>query len=114
MGARRLQALQHIVGSLQKLAATRDVAIVVLTQCATKMQTERGATLVPAITATVWEQGMSTRLVLFRNWAQQGVEPLGLRFVGVQKLNGKAQSSWIDSVCAFRIEEVKTMRMLLE
>ncbi|KAL2257047.1 hypothetical protein VTK26DRAFT_733 [Humicola hyalothermophila] len=103
--ARRLQMLQYIVNSLQKLAATRDLAVVILTQCATKMQAERGATLTPAINATVWEQGISTRLVLFRNWAQEGDEARGLRFVGIQKVNGKAMPAVVDRVFAFRVEK---------
>ena len=104
--------LQYIVGGLQKLAATRDVAIVVLTQCATKMQAERGATLIPAINAGIWEQGISTRLVLFRDWVEDSGDsdnkhgPSRLHFVGVQKLNGKGSSGLVDNVCAFGIQPV--------
>ncbi|KXX73162.1 DNA repair protein rhp55 [Madurella mycetomatis] len=104
LAARRIQVLQYIASSLQKLAATRDVAVVVLTQCATKMQAERGATLIPAINANVWEQGVSTRLVLFRDWLQDGVEARGLHFVGIQKLNGKCMSVVVDKICAFAVE----------
>ncbi|KAK3324653.1 hypothetical protein B0T19DRAFT_464855 [Cercophora scortea] len=105
LSARRLQVLQYIIGGLQKLAATRDVAIVILTQCATKMQAEHGATLVPAINATVWEQGISTRLVLFRDWAADGKAlSRSLRFAGVQKLNGKPSAAAIDDICAFDIQ----------
>ncbi|KAK4157331.1 P-loop containing nucleoside triphosphate hydrolase protein [Chaetomidium leptoderma] len=103
--ARRLQVLQYIVNSLQKLAATRDLAVVVLTQCATKMQAERGATLVPAINASVWEQGMSIRLVLFRDWLQEGAETRGLHFAAIQKLNGKAGGALVESVYAFDVEK---------
>ncbi|KAK3949443.1 P-loop containing nucleoside triphosphate hydrolase protein [Pseudoneurospora amorphoporcata] len=106
LSARRLQVLQYIIGALQKLAATRDIAIVILTQCATKMmQAERGATLVPAINASVWEQGISTRLVLYRNLAFSDAKVQGLRLVGVQKLNGKASEAPVDTICAFDIEE---------
>ncbi|KAK4192719.1 P-loop containing nucleoside triphosphate hydrolase protein [Podospora australis] len=87
---RRFQVLQYIVSSLQKLAATRDIAIAILTQCATKMQAERSATLVPALNASAWVQGMSTRLVLFRDWLSDDYdEEQALRFVAVQKLNGR-------------------------
>ncbi|KAK3319318.1 P-loop containing nucleoside triphosphate hydrolase protein [Apodospora peruviana] len=105
--ARRLQVLQYIINGLQKLAATRDVAIVVLTQCATKMQAERGATLIPAINAGVWEQGISTRLVLFRDWASEDGDGDGLRslhLVGIQKLNGQTSSGLVADVCAFDIK----------
>ncbi|KAK3307497.1 P-loop containing nucleoside triphosphate hydrolase protein [Chaetomium strumarium] len=102
---RRFQLIQYIVTSLQKLAATRDLAVVILTQCATKMQAERGATLIPAVNASVWEQGMSTRLVLFRDWLQDGHEVRGVHFVGIQKLNGKGTAALIDNLCAFTVEE---------
>jgi len=103
LAARRLQVLQYIIGGLQKLAATRDVAVVILTQCASKMQAERGATLVPAINATVWEQGVSARLVLFRDWIQHSSKLQSLRFVGIQKVNGKARDTRSDSVYVFDI-----------
>ncbi|KAK3903274.1 P-loop containing nucleoside triphosphate hydrolase protein [Staphylotrichum tortipilum] len=99
--ARRLQVLQYVVGSLQKLAATRDLAVVVLTQCATKMQAERGATLIPAINAGVWEQGISTRLVLFRDW----LESRGSHFVAIQKLHGKGAAALADSLCPFEVDQ---------
>jgi len=98
--------IQYIVSSLQKLAATRDLAVVVLTQCATKMQAERGATLIPAINASVWEQGISTRLVLYRDWLQDGPETRGLHFAAIQRLDGKGVAASLETTCAFRTDEV--------
>ncbi|KAM0576982.1 hypothetical protein ACHAO2_005709 [Verticillium nonalfalfae] len=92
LAARRLQTLQHVVSALQKLAATRNCAVVVLTQCATKMQAESGATLVPAINANVWEQGVSTRLVVFKDWAWKDGSPSTVCLAGVQKLEGRVGS----------------------
>lgn len=104
LAARRLQTLQHIVSALQKLAATRNCAVVVLTQCATKMQAESDATLVPAINANVWEQGVSTRLVVFKDWAWKDGRPSTVCLAGVQKLEGRAGSEAVSSAAAFRIE----------
>ncbi|KAG7102206.1 hypothetical protein HYQ44_018016 [Verticillium longisporum] len=104
LAARRLQTLQHVVSALQKLAATRNCAAVVLTQCATKMQAESGATLVPAINANVWEQGVSTRLVVFKDWAWKDGSPSTVCLAGVQKLEGRAGSEAVSSAAAFRIE----------
>jgi hypothetical protein len=73
------------------------------------MQAERGATLVPAINASVWEQGMSTKLVLFRDWLQDASETRGLHFVAIQKMNGKGVGALIDSACAFRVDVVSAM-----
>ncbi|KAK3353581.1 P-loop containing nucleoside triphosphate hydrolase protein [Lasiosphaeria hispida] len=105
LSARKLQVLQYVVGGLQKLAATQDLAIVILTQCVTKMQVERGATLVPAINATVWDQGISTRLVLFRDWILDRAESHDLYFVGVEKVNGKEDGGLVNSTSPFRIEQ---------
>ncbi|KAK8106255.1 hypothetical protein PG999_009614 [Apiospora kogelbergensis] len=104
VAAQRLQVLQFIISSLQKLAATRDVAVVLLTQCATRMQTERGATLTPAINAMVWDRGITTRLVLFRDWLYKDKAVSGVYFAGIQKLNGKAHQSGLGEIFAFDIQ----------
>ncbi|KAI1204911.1 P-loop containing nucleoside triphosphate hydrolase protein [Annulohypoxylon truncatum] len=102
--ARRLQVLQFLISTLQKLAATRDLCIVILSQCATRMQSERGATLIPAINAGTWEQGIATRLVLFRDWVMENDTVRDIRFVGVQKLNGKLIPGGISQVFAFNVQ----------
>ncbi|KXH31996.1 hypothetical protein CSIM01_02548 [Colletotrichum simmondsii] len=108
LSAKRLQALQYITSALQKLAATRDCAVVVLSQCATKMQLERSATLIPSINAGVWEQGMSTRVVLFRDWVWKEERPWSVCFAGVQKLDGKAGPDMMQSAAAFKVEAYDT------
>ena len=105
--ASRLQFIQYITGSLQKLAAARGIAIVILTQCATRMQAEGGAALIPAITAMAWEQCISTRLVLFQDWFSQAGQVASARFVMIQKLDGnKSASQATHQRVAFGIQEV--------
>ncbi|ORY65354.1 P-loop containing nucleoside triphosphate hydrolase protein [Pseudomassariella vexata] len=103
-GARRLQVLQTIISSLQKLAATRDMAVVVLSQCATRMQPERGATLVPSINAGVWEHGIATRLVTFRDWIFKDGAASGAHSIAVQKLNGKSRRGRIGPTFCFDVQ----------
>ncbi|KAH6634548.1 hypothetical protein B0J18DRAFT_406183 [Chaetomium sp. MPI-SDFR-AT-0129] len=67
------------------------------------MQAERGATLAPAINANVWEQGMSSRLVLFRDWLGQSSDTPGAHLAALQKLNGKMVRGPIVGICAFRV-----------
>ncbi|OAR00295.1 hypothetical protein LLEC1_05861 [Akanthomyces lecanii] len=102
--AKRMQALQTIISLLNKLAATRNCAVVILSQCATKMQSEHGASLVPAVNATVWEQGISTRIALFRNWSWDERKPHSVFLAGVQKLDGRVMLDVIDSASAFTVE----------
>ncbi|KAL8399883.1 hypothetical protein RB594_000337 [Gaeumannomyces avenae] len=91
--AKRQQTLQYVAGALQKLAATRNLAVVVLSQCVTRMQagiSERGAaSLIPAVNASAWEEGVSTRVVLFRDWSMQNGTATAARFAAALKINGK-------------------------
>ncbi|KAF5236155.1 hypothetical protein FANTH_11403 [Fusarium anthophilum] len=102
--AKRTQALLSIVNALHKLAATRNCAVVVLSQCATKIHSERGATLTAAVNASVWEQGISTRLVMFRDWAWQENNLTSVFLAGLQKLDGKACPEVMENVVAFKVE----------
>ncbi|KAI0486168.1 P-loop containing nucleoside triphosphate hydrolase protein [Xylaria cf. heliscus] len=103
LAVRRLQVLQYLVSALQKLSATQDLLIVVLSQCATRMQAERSATITPAINASTWEQGIATRLVLFQDWATADAELRNIRLIGVQKNNGQTSPNGIGLVFPFEI-----------
>lgn len=104
---KRAQVLQCVAAALERLAETRNIAIVVLTQCASRVQTERGAALAPALNGVAWDRSIATRLVLFRDWAWKDNRPIGGRFVGVQKLNGHESESGMDSMVAFDVTEVR-------
>ncbi|KAG6041383.1 hypothetical protein E4U41_004687 [Claviceps citrina] len=101
---KRRQGLQFIMSALQKLAATKSCAVVLLSQCATKMQSEHGASLVPAVNAAAWNQGISTRVVMFRDWAWQDGNLVSVFLAGVQKLDGESNNDAVEHVAAFRID----------
>ncbi|KAI0442525.1 P-loop containing nucleoside triphosphate hydrolase protein [Xylaria telfairii] len=103
VAVRRLQVLQHLVSALQKLSATQDLLVVVLNQCATRMQVERSATITPAINASTWEQGIATRLVLFQDWTTADAQLRNIRLIGVQKNNGQTSPNGIGVVFPFEI-----------
>ncbi|KAI3331390.1 P-loop containing nucleoside triphosphate hydrolase protein [Ustulina deusta] len=101
--ARRLQVLQSLTSALQKLSATRDLLVLVLSQCATRMQAEHGATITPAINASTWEQGVATRLVLFQDWTTVDADLRNIRLAGVQKSNGQVSPNGLGLVFPFEI-----------
>ncbi|PMD47267.1 P-loop containing nucleoside triphosphate hydrolase protein [Hyaloscypha variabilis F] len=72
--ARKFPILQYLITNLQKLAETRNIAIVVFSQCVTKMRPGAGAVLDPAIKTTAWEQGLGCRVALFRDWGWEDEE----------------------------------------
>lgn len=95
-----------MIGALQKLAATRNCAVVLLSQCATRMQANsRGAALIPAVNASVWEQGIAARLVLFKDWIWSGGKPFDTCFAGVERVAGRKVDG-LKKVFAFRVGEV--------
>ncbi|KAI0523631.1 P-loop containing nucleoside triphosphate hydrolase protein [Xylaria bambusicola] len=100
---RRLQVLQSIISTLQKLSATRNILVLVLSQCATRMQLEHGATIVPAINASTWEQGIAARLVLFRDWTTVNAGLRNVRLVGVQKSYAQVNADSFRLIIPFEI-----------
>ncbi len=92
---------------MQKLAATRNCAVVLLSQCATRVQSHsRGAALTPAINASVWEQGIGSRLVLFKDWLWKSGKAIDTCFAGVQRVAGKRVDGSLERIFAFRVGEV--------
>lgn len=83
--SRKWSVLQSIISSLQKLATLRNIAVVVLNQSATKIQSGSGAILVSGILSTAWDAGIAARIVLFRDWGWEGRE---VRFAAVLKAKG--------------------------
>ena len=77
------------------------------------MQADRRATLIPAINANAWEQGVTTRLVVFRDWIWKDDEASSVHLIGVQKVNGKASSDSIRSISAFKIVAVRLPRVFI-
>jgi hypothetical protein len=108
--SRKLPMLQHIVNLLQKLAATRNLAVVVLSQCVTKMRPGAGAVLVPAVSTAAWEQGLGSRLVLFRDWGWdegEGNTITDVRLAEVVKVEGVSVAEGQRRLFGFSIGNVR-------
>lgn len=93
-----------------------DIALLITSQTITRIRAGSRALLVPAISGAEWENGISTRLVLFRDWVPgQGkwskadaARLQKTRFVGVLKANrvALADEGGVGNVIPFAIEEV--------
>jgi len=118
---RRYSILSTLMSGLKKIAALHDIAILVTTGCATRMRpgTGLGAMLVPGINGMEWDNGVTNRLVVFRDFPpprSQGASqnrndrPLdarSARYVGVQKLHGNAiaEEGGVGHIVRFEIDE---------
>jgi hypothetical protein len=70
------------------------------------MRSERQATLIPSVSASVWEYGISTRVVLFKDWDSHRNDYASIFLAGIQKLDGKATQESVENVSAFKISTV--------
>lgn len=74
------------------------------------MQSEYGATLIPAVNATVWDQGVSTRLFLFKDWIWRNDQSVSVSVAGIQKQDGKSSPSFVERISAFTVEAVRQLQ----
>lgn len=80
--------------------------MVILTESSTRSDLEQDTALIPAVMGSAWEQGISTRLLLFRDWTSDGLESRALHFAAVKKLNGKTDGELVGHVSAFDMTQV--------
>lgn len=108
--------MSDFLARLGKLAALKNIAVVLISQTTTKVRTEYGAVLRPALSTKAWDAGISNRIVLFRDWqaAEDGLSAQqvsrAVRFAGVTKLASVAYEG-LGKVVAFSIEKVMQMKV---
>ncbi|KAI4922378.1 hypothetical protein J4E90_000807 [Alternaria incomplexa] len=111
---RRYTVINELIATLTRFAALHDIALLVTSQTITRIRGASRALLVPAISGIEWENGVSTRLVLFRDWPRHGkakskVQADSLqkaRFAGLVKANGVAlaEEGSVGNVVSFTID----------
>lgn len=93
---RRWAVMGDIISKIGRLATTCNIAILLTSQMTTRITPETGAVLQPAISGTAWDTGISSRVVIFRDWIfkatdfvnSQGEYVPGIRLAGVSKAKG--------------------------
>jgi hypothetical protein len=110
---RRWAVFGDVISTLGKLAAMRNLAILLTSQAMIKITAETGAVLHPSLASSGWDSGLSTRIVLFRDWAfhsstgphSHQVYVPGVRFAAVLKA---VAASHLDAgkIVPFTIEKV--------
>jgi hypothetical protein len=114
---RRYTVINDLIATFTRFAALHDIALLVTSQTITRIRGASRALLVPAISGVEWENGVSTRLVLFRDWLRHGkarnkadADRLQkARFAGLVKANGVAlaEEGGVGNVVPFAIGHVR-------
>ena len=109
---RRWAVIGDLISKLGRLAVTWNIAILLLGKTITRVHSDTGAVLCPAVSGTAWDSGISNRIVLFRDWlflaqdtSSQPEHVPGARFAGITKAKGVAYNGF-DRTVAFTIEQV--------
>lgn len=108
---RRFSIMGEFLSKLTKLAAIRNLAAILLSQTSTKVKSEYGAILRPAIPSKTWADNINNRIVIYRDffYVTSDLPPQdksGARFAGLAKLNGTAYES-LTSIVPFLIDKVR-------
>ncbi|MCJ1393686.1 hypothetical protein MMC18_006562 [Xylographa bjoerkii] len=102
--------MSDFLARLGKLAAMKNIAILLISQTTTKIKTEFGAVLRPALSTRAWDAGIHNRIVLFRDWEaiqdQQSRETRtkAIRFAGATKIANVAYEG-LGKIVSFTIEQ---------
>lgn len=108
--SRRWAVMGDFISKIGRLAATRNIAILLTSQMTAKIRPETGAVMHPAISGTAWDTGISTRIVVFRDWifqdgaGSQGELVPGVRLAGITKAKGVSYEG-VGKVVMFTIEQ---------
>lgn len=113
---RKLAVINELISTLARTAAMHDIALLVACQTITRIRGDSRALLVPAISSAGWEKGISTRLVLFRDWVPGQGKSIDVdadrlrkaRFAGLVKVNGTTltDEGGVGNVVPFVVESV--------
>lgn len=94
---RRFAILGQLVNALSRVASVHNLAVLVTSHTVTRVRPNQGAMLLPALTGSEWNAGLSTQLILFRDWPprDKSRKPeerelwARLRYIGLIKINGR-------------------------
>ncbi|OQV01459.1 AAA domain-containing protein [Cladophialophora immunda] len=94
--SKRFQIIENLGAAMSKMAALKNVAILVLTNTTTSLKNHNKAILKAALASQAWESAVHTRIMLFRDFANEGqgvdisgTQSLGMRYAEVQRLAWK-------------------------
>ncbi|KAF1811930.1 P-loop containing nucleoside triphosphate hydrolase protein, partial [Eremomyces bilateralis CBS 781.70] len=115
-GSRKYAVLNDVASSLSKIAAIHNIAIVITNQTITRITGGGRALLCPSISGPEWENCISTKMVVFRDWGRKRATSQGngedekvggVHVIGLLKARGERldQNGRFGAVIPFVIHE---------
>ena len=115
VSSRQWAIMGDLVSRLGKLAAIKNVSILLTSQTTTRLKAESGPVLQPTITGTAWENGVHCRILLFQDWLSSsddnGIDAnrvMSFRFASLIKARGVSHDD-LGKIVPFLITKVKNI-----
>lgn len=93
---KRFQIIETLAAAMSKMAALRNVGILVLTNATLSLKSSQKATLKPALSSQAWDTAVHTRIMLYHDFPDEEQESemlatkaLGLRYAEIQRSSRK-------------------------
>lgn len=110
--SRRWAVMGEFIARIGKLAATKHIAILLTMQTATRVFAKAETCIYPAVSGTVWDNGINARIILFRDWlfrsatsSSQEKYEAGTRYAAVVKAGGVSYKG-LGKAVPFKITKV--------
>ncbi|KIX94646.1 uncharacterized protein Z520_09692 [Fonsecaea multimorphosa CBS 102226] len=94
--SKRFQVIENLGAAMSKMAALKNIAVLVLTNATTSLRSRHRAALKAAMASHAWDSAVHTRIMLYRDFADDGqvinisgTQSLGLRYAEVQRMAWK-------------------------
>jgi RecA/RadA recombinase len=94
--SRRFRIIESLGAAMSKMAAVRNIAILVLSNATTTLKSSKKAILKPALSSQAWDPAIHTRIMLYRDFpkhehiaAAGGDRHIRLRLAEIQRLGRK-------------------------
>ena len=111
--SRRWAVMGDFISKIGEIAATSNIAVLLINQSTTRIRADTETVLHPAISGTAWDNGIHARIALFRDWISQSTQGSShgswiprARFAGVIKAAGVTYGG-IGKVVPFQIKKVR-------
>lgn len=110
--------MSELVGKIGKMAALNNLAVILTCQTSTRLRQDAPAILLPSISGSEWDNGITTQLCLFRDFAPPGLKQSQnhavlsstIRYAGVVKANaaaGIARDEHLSMIVPFTVDQVR-------
>jgi hypothetical protein len=121
LSGRRAAITAEIANKLSRLAAVKNVAVLITNEMMTKIRRGEEAVLAPVLASQDWTKAMNARIVLFADWPPPGSSTPGeekqrkvVRYAGVMKASSSGSTSQMGEAVPFIVTSAGIVEVVVD